>query len=192
MSVQIVQAASSRSSLDTGLGHMPCSLLETLRSQIQGRLLPASGYARTPSAAMSSLAAARADNFWYPPDYDGKSSLAQVCLGTFVVQGPPFPSPFRGLPLSALLCLSTVMLLWHECMIAVCLQITGQHPLRDRARKLDQGILIIRFEMPFNCWCALPSMLWSAPQVRSTGGQAMYKISILRVRIYFTQQLPLL
>ncbi|PVU87315.1 hypothetical protein BB560_006509, partial [Smittium megazygosporum] len=29
----------------------------------------------------------------------------------------------------------------------------GQHPLRDRARKLDKGILIIRFEMPFNIWC---------------------------------------
>eukprot|EP01137_Pigoraptor_chileana_P032872 Opistho-2@22966 len=29
----------------------------------------------------------------------------------------------------------------------------GQHPLRDRARKLNQGILIIRFELPFNIWC---------------------------------------
>ena len=29
----------------------------------------------------------------------------------------------------------------------------GTHPLRDRARKLDRGILIIRFEMPFNIWC---------------------------------------
>jgi len=29
----------------------------------------------------------------------------------------------------------------------------GQHPLRERARKLDQGILIIRFEMPYNIWC---------------------------------------
>ncbi|KAJ3389308.1 hypothetical protein HDU84_008855 [Entophlyctis sp. JEL0112] len=29
----------------------------------------------------------------------------------------------------------------------------GQHPLRERARKLDQGILIIRFEMPFSIWC---------------------------------------
>ncbi|PVU94769.1 hypothetical protein BB561_002270 [Smittium simulii] len=29
----------------------------------------------------------------------------------------------------------------------------GQHPLRDRARKLHEGILIIRFEMPFNIWC---------------------------------------
>ncbi|EME27092.1 Coiled-coil domain-containing protein 130 [Galdieria sulphuraria] len=30
----------------------------------------------------------------------------------------------------------------------------GQHPLRERARKLkSQGILIIRFEMPFNIWC---------------------------------------
>ncbi|PSN58470.1 Coiled-coil domain-containing protein 130 [Blattella germanica] len=29
----------------------------------------------------------------------------------------------------------------------------GTHPLRERARKLDEGILIIRFEMPFNIWC---------------------------------------
>jgi len=29
----------------------------------------------------------------------------------------------------------------------------GQHPLRDRARKLDQGILVIRFEMPWNTFC---------------------------------------
>eukprot|EP00007_Cunea_sp_BSH-02190019_P006430 CAMPEP_0174239412 /NCGR_PEP_ID=MMETSP0417-20130205/14526_1 /TAXON_ID=242541 /ORGANISM="Mayorella sp, Strain BSH-02190019" /LENGTH=350 /DNA_ID=CAMNT_0015318349 /DNA_START=11 /DNA_END=1059 /DNA_ORIENTATION=+ len=29
----------------------------------------------------------------------------------------------------------------------------GQHPLRERARKLHLGILIIRFEMPFNVWC---------------------------------------
>lgn len=28
------------------------------------------------------------------------------------------------------------------------------HPLRDRARKLDQGILVVRFEMPFNIWCS--------------------------------------
>ncbi|KAM9958375.1 hypothetical protein ACTFIW_001237 [Dictyostelium discoideum] len=32
-------------------------------------------------------------------------------------------------------------------------QYRGQHHLRDRARKIDQGILIIRFEMPFNVWC---------------------------------------
>ncbi|KAK3580942.1 hypothetical protein CHS0354_006967 [Potamilus streckersoni] len=29
----------------------------------------------------------------------------------------------------------------------------GQHPLRDRARKLHMGILVIRFEMPYNIWC---------------------------------------
>ncbi|KAJ3394226.1 hypothetical protein HDU92_007083 [Lobulomyces angularis] len=29
----------------------------------------------------------------------------------------------------------------------------GQHPLRHRARKLDQGILVVRFELPFNMWC---------------------------------------
>ncbi|ELT97877.1 hypothetical protein CAPTEDRAFT_94947, partial [Capitella teleta] len=30
---------------------------------------------------------------------------------------------------------------------------TGQHPLRERARKLHLGILVIRFEMPYNIWC---------------------------------------
>ncbi|XP_041357617.1 coiled-coil domain-containing protein 130 homolog [Gigantopelta aegis] len=32
-------------------------------------------------------------------------------------------------------------------------QYVGQHPLRDRARKLGQGILVIRFELPYNIWC---------------------------------------
>ncbi|KAI6184136.1 hypothetical protein M3Y97_00564000 [Aphelenchoides bicaudatus] len=29
----------------------------------------------------------------------------------------------------------------------------GTHALRERARKIKEGILIIRFEMPFNVWC---------------------------------------
>lgn len=58
---------------------------------------------------MSSLAAARADNFYYPPEWSPKKGS----LNKF-----------------------------H-----------GQHALRERARKIDQGILIIRFEMPFNVWC---------------------------------------
>lgn len=29
----------------------------------------------------------------------------------------------------------------------------GTHALRERARKLYMGILIIRFEMPYNIWC---------------------------------------
>ena len=29
----------------------------------------------------------------------------------------------------------------------------GVHPLRERAAKLHLGILVIRFEMPFNMWC---------------------------------------
>ncbi|GAA5953797.1 hypothetical protein JCM3765_006969 [Sporobolomyces pararoseus] len=29
----------------------------------------------------------------------------------------------------------------------------GKHALGDRARKLDQGILIVRFELPYNIWC---------------------------------------
>uniref|UniRef100_A0A0D6R801 Coiled-coil domain-containing protein 130 n=1 Tax=Araucaria cunninghamii TaxID=56994 RepID=A0A0D6R801_ARACU len=58
---------------------------------------------------MSSLAAARADNFYYPPEWTPE----QGSLNKF-----------------------------H-----------GQHALRERAKKIDQGILIIRFEMPFNIWC---------------------------------------
>ncbi|EIE21957.1 DUF572-domain-containing protein [Coccomyxa subellipsoidea C-169] len=58
---------------------------------------------------MSTLAAARADNFYYPPEWDpSKGGLNKF---------------------------------------------QGQHPLRERAKKLDQGILVIRFEMPFNVWC---------------------------------------
>ena len=29
----------------------------------------------------------------------------------------------------------------------------NSHPLRKRANKIDQGILVVRFEMPFNIWC---------------------------------------
>lgn len=59
---------------------------------------------------MSTLAAARADNFYYPPEFDPKK---------------------------------------HKTLA----KFTGQHPLRERAKKLDQGILVIRFEVPFNIWC---------------------------------------
>ncbi|XP_050132502.1 uncharacterized protein LOC126608594 [Malus sylvestris] len=58
---------------------------------------------------MSTLAAARADNFYYPPEWSPKKGS----LNKF----------------------------------------NGQHALRERARKLDQGILIIRFEMPYHIWC---------------------------------------
>ena len=29
----------------------------------------------------------------------------------------------------------------------------NSHPLRDRARKLYKGIMIVRFELPYNIWC---------------------------------------
>jgi len=32
-------------------------------------------------------------------------------------------------------------------------KVRGKHALGDRARKLDKGILIARFELPFNIWC---------------------------------------
>lgn len=32
-------------------------------------------------------------------------------------------------------------------------RVNKSHPLRARARKIDEGILTVRFEMPFNVWC---------------------------------------
>eukprot|EP01025_Chloroclados_australasicus_P052353 TRINITY_DN6100_c1_g1_i2.p2 TRINITY_DN6100_c1_g1~~TRINITY_DN6100_c1_g1_i2.p2 ORF type:complete len:281 (-),score=18.16 TRINITY_DN6100_c1_g1_i2:982-1824(-) len=58
---------------------------------------------------MSSLAAAKADNFYYPPEWDPKKGSIN--------------------------------------------KFQGQHPLRERAKRIDEGILIVRFEMPFNIWC---------------------------------------
>jgi coiled-coil domain-containing protein 130 len=66
---------------------------------------------------MSSLKAARADNFYHPPDWDPrKESRAD-----FATKGQPK---------------------WKA------------HPLRERAKKLDEGILVIRFEMPFDVRCS--------------------------------------
>jgi len=59
---------------------------------------------------MSSLAAARADGYYIPPDFDWRK---------------------------------------HKSVN----HYHGVHALRERAAKLDQGILVIRFEMPFNVWC---------------------------------------
>jgi coiled-coil domain-containing protein 130 len=58
---------------------------------------------------MSSLAAARADNFYYPPEW----TPAQGSINKF----------------------------------------QKSHPLGKRAAKIDQGILVIRFETPYNMWC---------------------------------------
>ena len=69
---------------------------------------------------MSSLAAARADNFYHPPDWDPrKKSRAEHAVGATSKADK-----------------------WKA------------HPLRERAKKLHtEGILTIRFEMPFNVRC---------------------------------------
>lgn len=41
--------------------------------------------------------------------------------------------------------------LWHGVSFWPCSTV-GKHALGDRARKLEQGILIVRFELPFNIW----------------------------------------
>lgn len=56
---------------------------------------------------MSTLAAARADNFYFPPEWDPKK-------GSMNKQ-------------------------------------QGQHPLRERAKKIDQGILVIRYTIDVTC-----------------------------------------
>ena len=65
---------------------------------------------------MSSLAAARADNFYHPPDWDPRRQSRAEASGAVG---------------------------WKA------------HPLRERAKKLaSEGVLVIRFEMPFNVRCA--------------------------------------
>ncbi|KAF4356858.1 hypothetical protein F8388_019517 [Cannabis sativa] len=59
---------------------------------------------------MSSLAAARADNFYYPPEW----TPDQVWFSEQVS--------------------------WSACS-------------EGKSKEIDQGILVIRFEMPFNIWC---------------------------------------
>lgn len=58
---------------------------------------------------MSSLAAARADNFYYPPEYRAEHGSL---------------NKFRG-----------------------------SHPLGERAKRIHEGILVIRFEMPYKVFC---------------------------------------
>jgi len=69
---------------------------------------------------MSSLAAARADNFYHPPDWDPRKESRAA---------------------------------HHDRKNNVGAPAWMSHPLRERAKKLDQGILTIRFEMPFNVRC---------------------------------------
>ena len=91
---------------------------------------------------MSTLAAARADNFYFPPDHDPrKGSLnkvrsvarwAHTCTRRGCLQGsvPALSSSATFMmPVSS-----------NHCV----LQQQGQHALRERAKKLDQGILVIR------------------------------------------------
>ncbi|CAG0917532.1 unnamed protein product [Notodromas monacha] len=41
---------------------------------------------------------------------------------------------------------------WHPDMGGLD-KYYGTHPLRERAKKIGQGIIVIRFEMPYNIWC---------------------------------------
>jgi len=94
---------------------------------------------------MSSLAAARADNFYFPPDDAYKVRSPRAC-GSPAAQGP------------AALCQALQQSEETDQCLAG-LQLRTQHPLRERAKKMDQGILVIRFEMPFNVFCACGKLI---------------------------------
>ncbi|KAJ3238677.1 hypothetical protein HDU81_007415 [Chytriomyces hyalinus] len=83
------------------------------------------------------MAERRATNKYYPPDWDPSKV-------------PPLSYPQNlHIRIKPNLC-STAPCPTYQGSINT---FVGQHPLRDRARKLDQGILVIRFEMPFSIWC---------------------------------------
>jgi coiled-coil domain-containing protein 130 len=64
-------------------------------------------------------------NKYYPPDYDGEKHKSL--------------NAYRG---------------WRSasCQSPGLTSFAGKHALGDRARKIDKGILITRFELPFNIW----------------------------------------
>ena len=90
---------------------------------------------------MSSLAAAGADNFYYPPgfDPDKHGSLNKVLLNHIV-------DSKCQTAISSVQPAATVVGAHADVALSCCswLQFQGQHALRDRARKLGEGILIIR------------------------------------------------
>lgn len=72
-------------------------------------------------------------NKYYPPDYDGEKHKSL--------------NAYRG---------------WHHpsCHFPTLTASIGKHALGDRARKLDKGILITRFELPFNIWWCVSNYLF--------------------------------
>lgn len=79
----------------------------------------------------SSLAAARADNFYYPPEWTPK----KVSM-SFVIDALDHCLDYDYL------CLVLKLVVFFQGSLN---KFHGQHALRERARKIDQGILIIRY-----------------------------------------------
>lgn len=87
----------------------------------------------------SSLAAARADNFYYPPEWTPNQVCVQLQRRLFKLVDEMLHIGFSP----------------HLLFQGSLNKFHGQHALRERARKIDQGILIIRYWlaiMLFSIW----------------------------------------
>lgn len=76
---------------------------------------------------MSSLAAARADNYYYPKSWDPSKVFNILYIN--------YPNKTNKFPKGSLN------------------KYQNSHPLGKRAKKIDQGILVIRYETPFHIRC---------------------------------------
>lgn len=86
----------------------------------------------------SSLAAARADNFYYPPEWTPKQvHFLFNHISSINFRPRKFPCPNIDAQIFR-------FSLWIFLFQGSLNKFHGQHALRERARKLDQGILIIR------------------------------------------------
>lgn len=80
-------------------------------------------------------------NLYYPPDYDPKKGG----INKFQGKNNCYQVVFGKLKLTKKNIINNISLDFTT--------LVGTHALRERARKLHMGILIIRFEMPYNIWC---------------------------------------
>lgn len=84
----------------------------------------------------------KGQNKYYPPDYDPKFGGLNKFMVSKIAESR-----------TKLVYVACDSRTFHIDMLIITGFLQGTHALRERAKKLDEGILIIRFEMPYNIWC---------------------------------------